>query len=309
MRKKEYSLHTLCLAAIFLVGNAAVTIPYAGADRNTFLGFLISALIALPIFCTVAFLLNRLKIPPQGAFRTLLKATGLILSVFILLGAAVCFRNYRLFVSRDMLPKTPAVLISIGFAVSVLMLVLSPHGTLLKFSLFSFILTAVITGILFAASLPRLNPDTVILLRKPEPSEVYEQTKPYLLNVFIPALPVLLYERQVFGRVRIKRSLWGVALGSVVLGLCLLGTLMLFGAAVAAELEFPYAASISTVTVGNLFTRMDGFAYFVYFAGCIIKISASISVVKSFLEFAGFKYKKTAGALCTAAVMMLSFFK
>ena len=55
---------------------------------------------------------------------------------------------------------------------------------------------------------------------------------------------------------------------------------MLFGAQMSGEFDYPYAMAISTVTFGNLFSRLDGFSYFIYFVTALIKITVCVDVIK-----------------------------
>ena len=57
------------------------------------------------------------------------------------------------------------------------------------------------------------------------------------------------------------------------------GAAIVFGSDFAGKLKYPYASAISTVTLGNLFTRMDGFAYLIFFASVIVKITVCIKII------------------------------
>ena len=87
-----------------------------------------------------------------------------------------------------------------------------------------------------------------------------------------------------FDDTRTKQGFSGVIIGACLLGMCILSPILLFGAQLSGQLDFPNSYAVSTVTVGRLFTRLDGFAYFVYFVSSVIKITVCISVVRESLK-------------------------
>ena len=102
---------------------------------------------------------------------------------------------------------------------------------------------------------------------------------PYIKKVTLPCFLIGVFARDNgFSK---KTAVSGAVLGNLTLAFCILNSLLLFGNKFAGRLDYPYAFAISTVTFGNLFCRLDGFAYFIYFASCLIKITLSVSIIKS----------------------------
>ena len=66
--------------------------------------------------------------------------------------------------------------------------------------------------------------------------------------------------------------------------LCIAGSILLFGPNLAGELDYAYSQYISTFTVGRLFTRLDFFAYFLFFITSISKIWVLGQTVKELLR-------------------------
>ena len=77
----------------------------------------------------------------------------------------------------------------------------------------------------------------------------------------------------VFKNRCIKSALAGAVTGFSILGICILNSILLFGAELSGELGFSYISAISTISIGRLFTRLDEFAYLLFFITCIIKIT------------------------------------
>ena len=76
----------------------------------------------------------------------------------------------------------------------------------------------------------------------------------------------------------------GVSGGCGLAALVLLNSVMLFGAELAGKFDYPYSAAISTISVGYLFSRMDGFSYFLGFACTLVRIGVCITTVKSLFK-------------------------
>ena len=76
----------------------------------------------------------------------------------------------------------------------------------------------------------------------------------------------------------------GVSGGCGLSALVLLNSVMLFGAELAGKFDYPYSAAISTISVGYLFSRMDGFSYFLGFACALVRIGVCITTVKSLFK-------------------------
>ena len=72
-------------------------------------------------------------------------------------------------------------------------------------------------------------------------------------------------------------ALLGGIAATFLLLLCFLNVLLLLGSLSALE-ENPYITAVSTVTAGKLFTRMEGFAYIMYYAAAFVRVSVCIAL-------------------------------
>ena len=106
----------------------------------------------------------------------------------------------------------------------------------------------------------------------------------YAVIAFLPStlLPIIIlpFFDIYLSENRDKKSiLKGYFAGSLLLIVCLLNVLLIFGNELSAKIDFPYSEAISTVTAGNIFMRLDGFSYYVFFMSCLVKICLSLKVL------------------------------
>ena len=303
--KSNFNIHFIMMSAMFLLGNAVISVPYKNAEKNNFLSFIIAFVSGLLIICLLTFVFDFLYDEKRLLKNTvIIKIVYIVSSILLIYVSVLCFRDYSDFVAFRMLPNTPRFIVSVIFALCVLWFSLQKDKIILKFSLFSLVITAIIIILFFIISIPRYRLENIIILEFPDIKDTVKQAVSYFVNVFVTSLPVLLYRKCFFEKMEKKYICLAVVSGTVLLAVCLLNSLLLFGTTVASEMEFPYSDAISTVTVGELFTRMDGFSYFVFFASSIIKITVCISVIKSLVSRLGVKNKKAIAAVCSGLVFI-----
>ncbi len=308
MKIASYSrLHTFCLVACFTMGSAIIALPFADAAGSTVAALILALLVA----AALAFLL----LPPICAIfsERLLKARlGKILLFPVYAAAAAMVFLYALhsfsvlcnFVSANMLPQASTALIAAVFALCVLWASFMREGAILKFSLIAFILSCAVVIIFFFALLGDFDFSRAFE-SEITATTVTKEALTYLLRVFLPASPVILYISLNSDKTKKAPLSLGVALGGALLTLTLLSSIMLFGVPQATTLEYAFADAISTVSVGYLFTRMDGFAYFVFFATVLIKVTVCVLLITRLAE----RYKSGCRkAASTAAVILLFCF-
>ncbi len=281
----KYS-HTICLIACFTLGSAAIKIPFEGASSSSLLGFVAAAIISIAVAVLLSSVFSSFFNPKHlenKNTRMILLPLYIAASLFILFDAAVSFNAFCDFVRLNMLEKTSRLIISGVFALCVYWASLNRDRVILKFSLITFILTAAAVIVFFVFLFP--SADLGLLIpKKTSAREILKETENYLLMVFLPAAPILIYEKLTFGATKRGISAVGVTFGGIMLCVILCSSVMLFGIPQSAELSFPYADAISTISIGYLFTRMDGFAYFVFFATALIKVTVCILLIEKLFE-------------------------
>lgn len=260
--KTNYNKHFISLCVLFVLGNGIISLPQKSADIFTFLGFLVSFLIS--------FLL--LLLPINFKF----------VSFFAVWVMGDTFIDFIKFISKTLLRESPKILIVLPFILTVLVFCSVNRRAVLKFSLISAMISVMAIFFFFGFTASDFNIKNIIIKAVPDLKNLYTQTMPYFKKVTLPSFLLLSYAKlNGFSK---KTAFCGMALGNALLAFCILNSVLLFGSSFAGRLDFPYAFAISTVTFGNLFTRMDGFAYFIYFASCLIKITISAQIIKATLR-------------------------
>lgn len=260
-----YNKHFLCLAALFVLGNGVITAPFLSANRFSFLSFLLSFALAILVAFLAFFIpVNKLTTIPF-----------ILLSLYCVGDTGITFIK---FIKANLLPKTAPFLIALPFILILGYMAFQRLSAVLKLCFVSFFVVLGVILLFFFATLKDFNIKNIFIYELPSVRLVLEQMYPFIKTVVLPILllPVLA------GDLAVKKgaNVLGVAVGCALFGVCILNSVLLFGIDFAAALPYPYSAAGSTVTFGNLFTRMDGLLYFVYLVSCVTKCIVGIEVIK-----------------------------
>lgn len=287
MKKTAYLTHNISLFSLFILGNAVINLPTKEANEFSFSAFILATAVSVLLFLLLSPLAEKI-FKSGSSYTSTLKSVicgtvFFITAIFALFCAADTIKDFIAFAEEIILPDTHyffTVIIFIGVAV---FFARCRQEDFLKFCLLALILILILI-VFFFFTAENYNIRNIFIFRLPEFSVLLKQSKPYFSNPVLPSLLLVAYNVLVFNKARKRVIVSGTVLGCAMLGLCILSTLLLFGAELAGGLDFPYAAAVSTITVGRLYTRMDGFSYFIYFACALIKTVVSWFVMYSCLE-------------------------
>lgn len=293
MKKKTvFFTHSAALSALFVLGNAVIGMPRKTADGYTFLGYIAVGLTSVLLILAVIPLANGIFAENTaqkagGIKKALLAAAFAAVAVAALFCAADAFYDFCRFVSKVLLPDTSETVIFIVFAAVAVFFCTRRQEDILKLTMLSFWLCLVIVLFFFFAAFYNYNLRNIFIFSLPDFKTFTSQAKPYFINPLLPCLLLPVYQVLVFKKCRTGAVVSGTFTGFLMLGLCILSSLLLFGTALSGKLDYPYASAVSTVTVGRLFTRLDGFSYLIYFISSLSKITACIFIVRSCLKRLG----------------------
>ena len=263
------SKHFFCLCALFLLSNAVITLPSKNATQFTFLGFLICFIFSF-ILC---FIILQIKSVKFLLYLSVLPALYCLFDAFL---------DFIFFVSQNLLPETQHFFIILPFVLTIIFFAKNKKSAILKFSLLAFVFCVIAIIFFFLATLKDFTFSNIFIKTLPKAKQLLNQSFPYIKKVVLPSLLLPIFAK--LENQQKKTALSGLTRGYILIGICLLNSLLLFGNEFSGRLDFPYAQAISTVTFGNLFTRMDGFSYFIYLVCCLIKITVCIDIIKTALE-------------------------
>ena len=265
----DYSRHYIALSALFTLGGIGLGMPSRNCGGFTFLGFTAAAACAAVICAASAFAMHLFrgkKINPR-----LFKALLAVLSLAAFYEGTETLIDFINLAGKILLPETHRFFIVLPFTAAAVYLSSRGEGVMFKFSVICFVFTVISVAIFFALSAKDFNTDLLKADGMPGKPELIAETKPWFFRLALPAALIPLIP-SVFGvNARKRTAVYGSGLGLAAAALCLAEVLLLFGTGFAARLDFPLCAAVSTVTVGPLFTRMDGFVYCLYFAVSLIK--------------------------------------
>lgn len=286
-KKAEFTPHIIAISALFVLGSGILSLPSRGADGFTFLAFLISLPLGFFVFWLASIIFGKISQTKSssGAFKKAVYIICLMSAgIFALFSGAATFKTLTIFVSEVMLPETPMFLIVAVFLAAVIYFFFQNEKSILKFALISGVLTAAAVVFFFVSASDRYDLRNIFIFRLPSFGELFSQLKPYLINPVLQVAVLPVFLKGVLREKKLKSGIWGVFAGGIFLGLGILSAVLLFSPEIAGELQFPFSSAVSTVTVGRLFTRLDGFAYFVYFVCSLSKITVCVFSVRWILR-------------------------
>lgn len=259
---KPFSHHFVWLSCLFILGSGIINLPFAFADSLTFLGFLIAFLVSIPLVFAVI-KIDFLKFP---------------ITLFALYLAADTLVVFLKFISNTLLGNSQNFWILLLFILPLIYFCFRKPTEIFNFSLICGLLCGLLLTFFFFATFKDFDFKNIFIRSFPSVKGLFHQTVPYIKTVTLPILVLTLFAKQ--NNIGTIVTLSGISVGAILLVICILNSVLLFGADMAGELQYPYANAISTVTFGNLFSRLDGFSYFIYFVTALIKITVCVKVVK-----------------------------
>ena len=286
-KKAEFTPHIIAIFALFVLGNGILSLPEKGADGFTFLAFLVSLPLVFLIFWLASIIFEKIsetKFSSGGLKKAVYIICLISAGVFALFSGAAAFKVLTEFVSAVMLPETPMFFIVAVLMVAVIYFFIQNEKSILKFALISGALSAAAVVFFFIAASDRYDLRNIFIFRLPRIRELFSQLKPYLINPVLQVLILPVFLKGVLREKNLKSGFFGVLAGGIFLGLGILSSVWLFSPEIAGVFRFPFSSAVSTVTVGRLFTRLDGFAYFVYFVCSLIKTTVCAFSVRWILK-------------------------
>lgn len=295
MENSKQTPFYIALISCFLAASSLLKAPfYKKSVTPVIVSFVAAILISIGFCYACDFVLRRIT------SNNIQRIIAIILAAAAVAVATFAFMEYTEFIYSAVLLRASKLLIEAVFAFCVFCVSISKKEGLYKFAFLSVLLASAVFIIMFLLSVKNFdirNLSGIIQLKYFS----LKQTGVYLLKMFLPALAAVLFivknERQPVA----LPILSGVVFGGVIFAVTLLDSILTFGLPLAAKLTYPYLSDISTVTVGNLFTRMDGFAYFAFFACYIVKCGVCINLAATLVSE---KYKKILCLLLSAALVI-----
>lgn len=271
--KLNRNISYIALVTLFFVGNAAINLPFGENINGAFLGFLLAVLFSLP------FILRISHISLSGKNTPLNISLKLLFAVYALFCGIVTLRNYVTFSDIIILPEIGSFFPSLLFLLLLWLICREKESVLLKLSLICAALVFICVIFLFLLNLDSMSFKELIPKEMPTVKEIGYQMLAYVSMSFIEGIVLI-------GIIKNKGNvvmLGGFLTGAAVLLIILLQSVAVFGYSLLSRLDYPYASTMSIITFGDKFSRMEGFSYLLYFSCTLIKTAVCVRTAKETL--------------------------
>lgn len=285
MKPKTFQIHYVFTAALALAADVVFGLPFIHADAYNAVSLVAAVAVTAAVLFLLNLCLNTQKPRIGGLFnKRVPKIFGKIL--FFLLAAFSGAKTYFYWVeyfSKLILPKNAVWAIAVVAFFCAAYLAFGKNEGLLKIGLFSFVICLIFTVLLLFLSAENFEISTVIPTKPPQTTAFLLQMTDYLKCLLPTALLLAYYQVKSLNACKAKCSVLALLCGAVLMLICLFNVLLIFGTQYAAQMPFAYNEAVSTVSIGILYTRMDGLAYFVYFILGAVKTAVCMMIMRQIL--------------------------
>ncbi len=269
-------INYISLAALTIMGDAFLCLKFSGNLANDLIALLLVTLISVASSLGLRYAFSRLK-----SIRNTLYLTLSILGILALITIAVfTLKNFSVYAAKTMLQAKDIFLPFVSMAVLSLFLAISGKKVLLKLATLVLPIALAIIIFLFAFSVQFMSSKYFIPYRMPS-GGLLKSFCPLLLSLVPSVLPIILFSKKE--SIKNIFSALAIGIGGVAVGL--LNVLGIFGSEFAATLTYPYSVSVGTASMGEIFSRLDGFFYAVLFFTTLIKVGICIYCTKELISF------------------------
>lgn len=280
MRKIRANRLYICLASLAVFGNGAFAAEFISSDGVELIS------LGLALILTVATLYFSLKAAAFFKNKTNSAKSRLSLPIIFISGilcilaAVYSLENLIEICANTLAKEISAGLIILSLILTVVAIVASKQKVLLKFSVLLLPLCLALILFIFLMSFPYMSIKYLEIKSFPEISPLITATVKRFVFGFLPVclpLAVLCLDKPL-------SAVAGGAIGSGLVILTAVNTVLIFGSQFASELSYPYAEAVSAVSVGELFSRMDAALYPICFFPGIIRVSVQLTAAIKLLE-------------------------
>ncbi len=265
--KKNFHIGFAFAAATVLLGDLLLRLDFSGNALSDLLGF---ALAVLASFATLLLLKGGVSYIQQNGvkFGSAL-SLGADISAFLLLLLSALYTvwNFSAFAGERMLKTDSVLLPFVTFALLTLSFVFLGKKTIYKLGVILFPLVALIIVAVFVFSLRFMSIKYLIPYKALEIKETTHMFMPAFCSLVSAVIPLAFFEDKN-GRGGLKT---GFFLGCAGVITALINVIGIFGSELASLREYPYPDAISVASMGDSFSRMDGFIYLACFFTCFLK--------------------------------------
>ncbi len=255
---KNYSAHIFCICALFVLGNAIIMLPFYNSG---IISLCICAVFSFSLLFLSFWLINLSK-----KNKIIFYIYNFFVCIAAIYAIITAFLDYLLFLNRVQMTRANIYLLAIVLLGFILFFALNSISAIYKYSLFTAIICILIIIICFFGGIKNFDFSAFKTINTPTQFEI----KHFLPIVVLPAF--LRPKKR-----NIKYASLGVLTAYFVLMICFFQTIFTLGIDTATI--YPYLKSVSVISSGSLFTRLDALIYFLFFICAVIKICVCIKSI------------------------------
>lgn len=276
--------HKICILALFIMGNYLLTAPQGPAGNDSALAFLLGVILCIPLYMVYIRIhtLIQDKTLTQAMQFLFGKVVGSLLiavfALYALIMAILTVRSLTQFIKITALPQTPSFLPAVLLVLLSVWIVKNRFSVLAKFSVLYFAIAAACIVFLFAVSIPNMQLSNMMPIAYHNTENIGVQVLRdigFSLGQAVLLLFVFQHQQKKESR---KVYFIGLGLGGLMLLLCILNSLLIFGEPFLEKLTYPYYSAVSVVSIGQIFTRMESLTYGVYVICSLVKLTVCLLV-------------------------------
>lgn len=256
----------ICLAVITLVADLFLSLKFTGNLASDVIGissaFVLSALTVL----FIKFLLNLLYKSRLKNKNLIENSVGFLFLILFLILIVFTLSSFCEFAAPFMLSTKNIFFPSCLTFLIALLLGGKKDTVLYKISLIILPVTLTTLILIAAFSVQFMDAKYLAVYKLPDASfiKVY---LPIYLKLTASAAPLLVF----CDKVKYKSLASSYLIAFLVIAVCFINVLGIFGSELASTLNYPYAVAVSTASMGEIFSRLDGFFYAICFFATLIK--------------------------------------
>ncbi len=285
-KERPRGLHQIALIALFTLGNTLLRFPWANARAGVTVSFVLSAITALLFGLCASF-------GAAWLYRKRVKSKKLRLAACVLFSIPVCALAFRFAVggSRDLLLFLEQTLLPerTGPAFAALFLAIAAGFSRAErrgmevFALVSFFAVLAAVAALFLSGVPQFRVEYG-KAELPSLAAVGASLPSVLVEFALPMIPLGAYlalaKPNGGGRRPWRPLVCGILSGGGMMLVCVLQTLLTFGATYTASLQYPYSAAVRVVSLGAYAFRPELISYLPDFLACLLRVAVCFSCLK-----------------------------
>lgn len=265
--KSNIDLKGVSLMSLYILGCGIINYNFTLASQP----FVFLA-VYIPVFC-LFFSLFGFVFKPLNKGRCLRFALWLLPCCVCFFSALGGIINYCKFIKKLILPQNSITSVIICTAVFFTVLFFTGNTAFLKYCLLIFVITAVFVIILFIGGIE--NFETADINFSAVNRNLCFNA---VFTACVSALPIAVFWFSDGGNFNKKSASLGVLIGFLSLLLCLAQSFLTLGNNF--NSEFIYIKSVSVISAGSIFTRLDGLAFFVISAAQTVNVTVCLKAIK-----------------------------